>query len=227
MGRALFVGGVGTEVGKTYVSALIVKKLRALGRRVGYFKPAASGGDRDATGALYSIDARFVRDFSGLDEEMTACPFSYERAVSPHLAAQIEGRPFEEEVARRAFDASLAACDYLVVEGCGGLYCPLRWDANARILLYELVKRWSLPCLLVADSGLGTINATSLSAALLHREEIPLVGLVFNRFDASDAMRVDGARVASELSRAPIFARVGEGDVELDVDPDALAALFR
>lgn len=94
MSKALFVTGTGTDVGKTYVAALMAKALKDAGLNAAYYKAAVSGNVRRPDGSLIPGDARFVREFAHLDQgEETMCPYVYEHAWSPHLAAQAEGNP--------------------------------------------------------------------------------------------------------------------------------------
>ena len=96
MAKKLFVTGTGTDVGKTYVTGLILKKLHQSGETAAYYKAAMSGNDRGPDGTLYPGDALRVKELSGIPqpvEEM--CPYVYEQAVSPHLAARWEGRPVQ------------------------------------------------------------------------------------------------------------------------------------
>lgn len=92
--KTLFITGTGTDVGKTYVTGLILKKLHQSGVSAAYYKAAMSGNDRRADGTLIPGDALTVKEVSGISqpvEEM--CPYVYENAVSPHLASKMEGNP--------------------------------------------------------------------------------------------------------------------------------------
>lgn len=92
MRKAIFMTGTGTDVGKTYVTALLVKKLKERGYDPAYYKAAVSGNTRGSDGRLIAGDALYVKNISGIDQPLDEmCPYIYERAVSPHLAAQIEG----------------------------------------------------------------------------------------------------------------------------------------
>ena len=94
MSRGLFVIGTGTDVGKTYVTALIVKKLKDSGVSAAYYKAAMSGNQRDGDGKLIPGDALLVKEISGISQPLEEmCPYVYERAFSPHLASRIEGNP--------------------------------------------------------------------------------------------------------------------------------------
>ena len=126
MAKALFVTGTGTDVGKTYISALMSKALREAGLNAAYYKAAVSGNVRRPDGSLIPGDARFVREFAHLDQgEETMCPYVYEHAWSPHLAAQAEGNPPELPVIRAGFQAVCDRHEIVTVEGSGGILCVM------------------------------------------------------------------------------------------------------
>ncbi|MGI6400577.1 MAG: dethiobiotin synthase [Thermoguttaceae bacterium] len=226
MSKTLFIAGTGTEIGKTYISGLLVKKLLESGVNVGYYKAAMSGNDVGADGKVIPGDALAVKRLSGTEQSLESmCPFVYEKAVSPHLASKLEGPPFDVSTAKEGFKKVCAQYDYVVVEGSGGIVCPMRYDDNERLLLVDLIKEWQTPCLTVAPAGLGTINDVALTAWALEAREIPLRGLIFNYW-LGGAMEEDNAFMCEELAKTKIVAKVAEGASTLDVDPETLKALF-
>ena len=99
MSKGLFIIGTGTDVGKTYVSGLILKALNKAGKSCAYFKGAMSGNDRAKNGTLLLGDALTVQKLSNISQPLsTMCPYGYETAVSPHLAAKLEGNPVDLQV---------------------------------------------------------------------------------------------------------------------------------
>ena len=91
MHKGIFVTGTGTDIGKTFVTALLVKKLHDAGSAAAYFKAAVSGNERDENGRLIPGDAAYVKRISGISQPLdTMCPYIYETAVSPHLASRID-----------------------------------------------------------------------------------------------------------------------------------------
>ena len=153
--KQLMIIGTDTDVGKTYVSGLILKKLHENGKKAAYFKAAMSGNDRLADGSLLPGDADFVKTTSGISQPLEEmCPYVYETAVSPHLAAQIEGNPIEWEKIQETYDTLCGTYDFVTVEGSGGILCPLRHDETAAFSLADFVISQHLSCLLVADAGL-------------------------------------------------------------------------
>lgn len=226
MSGALFVTGTGTDVGKTFVSGLILKKLRENGCSAGYFKAAMSGNDRRSDGTLIPGDALFVRETSGIAQPLEdMCPFVYEKALSPHLAARLEGGPVEIDRVLQGFKAACAAYDYVTVEGSGGILCPLRFD-GIELWLPDVIRACGLACLLVADAGLGTINAVGLTAFYLKEQGIPLKGIIFNHFQPGNLLHEDNIKMCEHLTGVKVLARVQDGSTGLDMPLGLLQSLY-
>ena len=225
MGKALFVTGTGTDIGKTYVTGLIVKCLRDAGRSAGYYKAALSGAEVAADGTLLPGDALHVARVAGLDAADVTVSYVYRDAVSPHLAAQIEHRPMDFAKVAEDYRRAKERTDYLTVEGSGGIICPLRWDDDEHVVLDDFAVRLGLAALVVADAGLGTINAAVLTAEHLHARGIPLRGFIFNNWQGG-LMQEDNVRMVEEITGARVLARVPHGAAELPMGADALAALY-
>lgn len=96
MGKALFITGTGTDIGKTYVTGLIVKRLRDAGKNAGYYKAALSGAVRAEDGSLLPGDALHVNKVASIGETIpNLVSYIYEEAVSPHLAARRANEPID------------------------------------------------------------------------------------------------------------------------------------
>lgn len=225
MGKALFVTGTGTDIGKTYVTGLIVKCLRDAGFAAGYYKAALSGAEVTADGTLLPGDALHVARVAELDAADVTVSYVYRDAVSPHLAAQIEHRPMDFAKVAQDYRRAKERTDYLTVEGSGGIICPLRWDGDEHVVLDDLAVRLGLAALVVADAGLGTINAAVLTAEHLYARGIPLRGFIFNNWQGG-LMQEDNVRMVEEITGARVLARVAHGAAELPMRADALAALY-
>ena len=228
MGKALFITGTGTDVGKTYVTALIVKCLRDAGLDAGYYKAAISGAEKDEEdGTLHAGDALYVKEIAELSEtQEELVSYVYEAAVSPHLAAQLDNKPIDFDVVEKDFRRALSQHEYITMEGSGGIICPLRWDKEQHVILDDLVLRLGLGALIVADAGLGTINAAVLTIEHLRGRGIPIRGVILNRFHNGDIMEEDNLDMIEAITGVKVVATVGSGDEVLDIDADALAALF-
>lgn len=221
MGKGLFVTGTGTDVGKTYVAALMVKKLHEAGYSAGYYKAALSG-----SAAFADSDAGYVRRVSGIAQpEGTMLSYLYPEAVSPHLAARLNARPVEMKRVLADFAAVRSRYACTTVEGSGGVVCPIRWDGQAHILLEDIIRAMALAAVVVADAGLGTINACVLTVEYLRSRGIGVRGVLLNRYTGG-VMQADNAAMVEQLAGVPVLARIRPGDTELDMDAAALAALY-
>lgn len=226
MSKALFVTGTGTDTGKTYITGLIVKKLQEAKKNPAYYKAAMSGNDRRPDGTLIPGDALAVQTMSGIDQSLTSmCPYVYEHAYSPHLASRLEGNPVVMDVVKHGFADVAADYDYVTVEGSGGILCPICFD-EARIQLEDVVKELHLSSILIADAGLGTINSVVLTAEYMKTHGLPLKGIIFNHYHPGDVMENDNIFMCEHMTGLPTLAKVQDGDTELDMNIDALCALY-
>ncbi|MDO4321985.1 MAG: dethiobiotin synthase [Lachnospiraceae bacterium] len=226
MSKNLFITGTGTDVGKTYVTGLIVKKLKESGRNAAYYKAAMSGNCRRENGSLIPGDALQVQTVSGIGQPLEEmCPYVYETAVSPHLASRIEGNPVKMEAVKAGFEIVCGKYDYVTMEGSGGIICPVCFD-EAKIQLEDVIRELGLSCLVIADAGLGTINSVVLTVEYMRAKKIPVKGIIFNHFHPGDVMEEDNLRMCEYLTGIQVLACVGDGDTELAMDAEALAALY-
>ena len=226
MSKALFVTGTGTDTGKTYITGLIVKKLQEAQKNPAYYKAAMSGNDRRPDGTLIPGDALAVQTMSGIDQSLTSmCPYVYEHAYSPHLASRLEGNPVVMDIVKHGFADVAADYDYVTVEGSGGILCPICFD-EARIQLEDVVKELHLSSILIADAGLGTINSVVLTAEYMKTHGLPLKGIIFNHYHPGDVMEDDNIFMCEHMTGLPTLAKVQDGDTELDMNVDALCALY-
>ena len=226
MGKGIFVTGTGTDVGKTYVTGLIIKKIKENGMTPGYFKAAMSGNEREEDGTLIPGDALWVKNVSGISQSVEEmCPYVYEHAYSPHLASRLEGNPVVMDVVTHGFADVTAIYDYVTVEGSGGILCPICFD-EARIQLEDVVKELHLSSILIADAGLGTINSVVLTAEYMKTHGLPLKGIIFNHYHPGDVMEDDNIFMCEHMTGLPTLAKVQDDDTELDMNIDALCALY-
>ena len=203
-----------------------MKKLQEAQKNPAYYKAAMSGNDRRPDGTLIPGDALEVQTMSGIDQSLTSmCPYVYEHAYSPHLASRLEGNPVVMDVVTHGFADVTAVYDYVTVEGSGGILCPICFD-EARIQLEDVVKELHLSSILIADAGLGTINSVVLTAEYMKTHGLPLKGIIFNHYHPGDVMEDDNIFMCEHMTGLPTLAKVQDGDTELDMNVDALCALY-
>ena len=226
MSKAVFLTGTGTDIGKTYISGLIVKKLAEAGKNPAYYKAAMSGNDRREDGSLIPGDALFVQKTSGISQPLEEmCPYVYENAWSPHLASRVEGNPVDLEVVRKGFLETADKYDYITMEGSGGILCPLCFDER-RIQLEDVIREFELSSILVADAGLGTINSVVLTVEYMKARSLPIRGIIFNHYHPGNIMEDDNIFMCEHMTGLPVIAKVQDDATELETDADVLAALY-
>ena len=232
LSKGLFVIGTGTDIGKTYVTGLLLKYIRDNGYNASYFKAALSGAIRDENGNLIPGDAVEVLEMANLEEDTDfLVPYIYETAVSPHLASQIEGNPVELDKIRSAYDDVSEKYDYIVMEGSGGIVCPIRYegkDNENNIMLEDIIKFLGLDVIVIADAGLGTINSIVTTVEYLKNRNIHVCGIIMNNYK-DELMENDNIKMVEDLCDVPVIAKVYQNDtnLRLDVDTKELISYFK
>lgn len=224
MQNGYFVTATGTDVGKTFVTALLVKKWRDLGIDAGYYKAALSGAElRD--GKWIAGDADYVKRIANLpDSQEQLVSYVYKEAVSPHLAARKEGNPVELSKVREDFEAACARHKFIFAEGSGGIICPIRYDneesaAPQKIFLVDIIKTLNLPLLVVTTAALGSINACVLTVEYARAHGLEVRGIIVNRYGMSGnfEMEDNNIKMMQDLAGLSIVAKLREGANDLGV----------
>lgn len=195
--KGFFVTGTDTGVGKTVASACLVAVLRHTDE-VCYWKPVQTGIEEDDDTAMVASLAECG------DEEIFAEGIRLERPLSPHLSARLAGvRISIEEILATA---SRAPKDRLmIVEGAGGVLVPL----NEREMMIELIRDLNLPAIIVARSGLGTINHTLLTIEALRLRGIGIAGVLMNgEQNEENRWAIEGYGKTRVIAEIPRFARL-------------------
>jgi dethiobiotin synthetase len=193
---AYFVTAIGTDIGKTFVAAGLIRHFRAAGRAVEAIKPVATGFDPAAAatsdpGVLLSALGRPVTPA----EIERVAPWRYAAPLSPDMAARREGRALD-------FDALVEFCrraiadhqDMLLIEGIGGVMVPL----DDRHTVLDWIAALHIPLVLVAGSYLGSLSHTLTGLDVIARRELILKAIVVNETPVST---VPLAYTAATLSR--------------------------
>lgn len=208
--QGVFVTGTDTGVGKTFVACALAAWCRREGIEVGVMKPVATGGRR-VGGRWVSDDAIRLARAAGVDDPWALVnPVCFREPIAPWTAALRARTPIRMEVICRAFQALGARHEFLIVEGVGGLLVPL----SARTTVADLAKQLGLPVLLVARSGLGTLNHTLLSLQCLRAKRLPLVGIVMNQSEPppTEMMSRLSAKtnpsILKRFARAPVLGQL-------------------
>ena len=187
MSRILFITGIDTGVGKSYVTGLWARQLRAAGARVITAKLVQTGSASPAE------DILLHRRLMGIplqpeDAQGLTCPYVFPYPASPHLSSRLAATPISPARLDHMLLALGNRFDWVLLEGAGGICVPL--TPNYTVL--DFVKTHGLPCVLVSSPKLGSINHTLLSVRQLRQYGLPLPALVYNEaMDAPPEIRED------------------------------------
>lgn len=159
--KKIFVTGIGTEVGKTVISAIVTEALKA-----DYWKPVQAG-DLDNTDTM-KVQALVSNPNTKFHSEA----YRLKTPMSPHAAAEIDG----VEIKLTDIHLPETSNQTLVIEGAGGLMVPL----NDKDMMVDLIGHIGAETILVSQNYLGSINHTLMSVELLKQCGLPIMGIIFN-----------------------------------------------
>lgn len=190
----IFITGIDTGTGKSVATGLLARFLMKRGKSVITQKLVQTG----CTGI--SDDIRVHREIMGTgpgadDLSGLTSPYVLSLAASPHLAAEREGKLIDTGVITAATDILSSRYDIVLLEGAGGIYVPLG-RGTATI---DYVRSMGYPVIVVTSHRLGSINHTLLTLEALKSRDMPLLGLLYNRYPPADpVMSRDSAGVMKE-----------------------------
>lgn len=218
---AYFVTGTDTGVGKTTVSRALLAAATARGLRTRCLKPAESGCERAADGALVPRDARALWEASERSQPLeSVCLYRFEEPVAPGVAATRLGMTIDFDAIALSVAAIRAdAPDLLLVEGAGGLLVPLGVGRN----IADLAVILGLPLLIIARPTLGTINHTLLTVEAARNRGLSVRAVIFSA--SSTAADPDAVRSnAEEITAACGVPVLGALPYQPDLSLPQLAA---
>ena len=217
MAKKIFITATGTDIGKTYISALIIKKMRESGFNCGYYKPVISGVT-ELCGKLIDSDANYVIQMADIPALADECvSYWWKEAVSPHLAAKRANQIIDVDKIKYDFAQINKKYDYLLIEGAGGITCPLIINKEEKYLLKDLIWELGLSIIIVADAGLGTINSTLLTVEYAKENGIEIEGIILNNYESDNFMHWDNLEQIETLTGINVVATVSHnaGDIML------------
>ena len=188
MPKGFFVTGTDTSVGKTIITAALVKAAQFLGFDSMGMKPIETGCQKTVdsrqntaySNGIHSMmpsDGKFLREISGNDESLDLItPVRFENPLAPMPASEIEGIPVDMGNITNAFVKLAYKYNVLIVEGVGGILVPITKDYS----VLDMAKDFGLPVIVVTRPGLGMINHTLLTVNYVLKEGLPVAGIIIN-----------------------------------------------
>lgn len=217
--KGLFITATGTEIGKTVVSAGIAATLKNAGINVGVMKPISSGD---------TSDAEYLKHAAQVDDPLNLInPISLRYPLAPSVSARIECIDIDIAAIETKYDRLSKKYDFMIVEGVGGIAVPINDD----FLVSHLIHRLNLPVVIIALSGLGTINHTMLTVEFARQNNIKIIGIVLNQINADTTGLVEqtNPEEIERITNVPIVGNVPY-DKKLDSQyphPQYLVEYFR
>ena len=206
--KTLLVTGTDTGVGKTWVTSLLVRFFRQQGICTGAYKPVCSGAELSSTGEVLWADIEALRSACGTDPEIDlVCPQRFHAAVAPNIAARMENRQVDSRLLIHGATRWEFLVDQLIIEGAGGIFCPLSDELTVMDVAVEL----NTPTIVVAANRLGVINHTRLTVEALQTHGVNVVAVVLNemssavRENADPSLPTNAAQIRHWLPKTPLF----------------------
>lgn len=216
-GKAYFITGTDTEVGKTLVTCALLHAARNQRLRAVGMKPVAAGTDSEGRNEdVERLNA--ASSFEAAPELVN--PYCFSPPIAPHIAAAEAGKVIDLDVIRRAFDQLAAQADLTLVEGAGGFLVPLSETTDTAALAVHL----NLPVILVVGLRLGCINHARLTAAAILHCGLPFAGWVANSIDPLMTRREENIATLADRLPAPLLGVLPH---QAEHDPAAVAHLLR
>jgi dethiobiotin synthetase len=211
----LAITGTDTGVGKTTVAVGLLSVLRRQGFRVAGMKPIETGVMRGQP----TSDAMRLWDAAGQRDSLRdVSPFVFEDPVAPFVAAGAGGELIDVATLDAAFARLSHDRQVVVVEGAGGILCPIHSD----LFMLDLFARWRLDVIVVSPNRLGTINHTLLTVRAAEAANLRVRGIVLNDLpgEESDRSTQSNAQVLESLIphvQIVRYPRIVETDGVFDV----------
>jgi dethiobiotin synthetase len=203
--KGLFITATDTGVGKTLVAGAIAKILSQKGKKVGVFKPIATGCRKTREG-LISEDAEFLAHCADSEFALDIInPITFEIPAAPFACEETENKKVDFEKIATAYNYIRSKTDLVIVEGIGGIRVPITKDID----VLSLAKAFNLPVIIVAKSKLGTINHTLLTIDATRQSGLSLAGVIINGYDETgDLAEKTNTAIIKELGKVEIMAVV-------------------
>ncbi|MBX3437465.1 MAG: dethiobiotin synthase [Planctomycetaceae bacterium] len=198
--RGLFITATDTGAGKTVATCMLARELLGQGYRTGCYKPVCTGAEHaedgfrswsDVDALSASLERRFPAD--------RICPQTFVAPLAPPSAAALEDAVVDSHLLRQGVEWWSDRVDVLLVEGVGGLLCPLTTEETVA----DLVRDLAFPLLIVSPLILGTINHTLLTIEVAQRRGLNIAGVLFN-----DVHRQSESYLESVLSEVEVRTSV-------------------
>ena len=207
--NCIFMTGTDTGVGKTTVSAALMRQLNNAGYKTFGIKPLASGGSLNSEGVLVNEDALCLQQSASIKREYSVVnPLIFEDYIAPHLAAKNAGVRLTASSVMEALKQSIQAeADFNIIEGAGGWSVPL----NDYELISDVITTLKIPTILVVGVKLGCLNHAILTQESIMQSQVPFLGWIGNRIEADTLAADENIETLKQWLKVPMLGIVPYG----------------
>jgi dethiobiotin synthetase len=212
--KGFFVTGTDTGVGKTIITAALIKAAHILGFKACGMKPIETGCKREefkvqsskfkVKDMLIPSDGTFLREITGTGESIDLItPIRFENPLAPLPASEIEDKPIDLDKIKTAYKELSNRYDVIIVEGIGGLLVPIKKGH----FVIDLAKDFGLPIIVVSKPGLGAINHTMLTVNYAINKRLDVAGIIINYTRTSEGTLAENTNpeIIRRLSPVPVI----------------------
>jgi dethiobiotin synthetase len=201
--KGFFVTGTDTGVGKTIITAALIKVISRLGFTTGGMKPIESGCLQQGD-VLVPSDGMFIKTIAHMEENIRhITPCCFKSPLAPLPASESEGISVDFEKINKAFADISGKYDVVIVEGIGGLLVPITKNYS----VIDMAKNFNLPLIVVSKPSLGTINHTMLTVNYALKEGLRVAGIIINYNQPPEKTLAEATNpeVIKQISPVPVI----------------------
>ena len=204
-----FITGTDTNVGKTYVTGLLLEALRREGIQAVGYKPVAAGDRTDAAAILHACNEPDLT----LDE---VNPLFFKAPAAPHVASLLENRTLDVAAMKAGFAHLVRKFPCVLVEGAGGWEVPL----TATQTMADFAQELALPVIVVVNNKLGALNHTILTVRNIRARGMTCAGVILNGVaDERDSASISNRAMIEHFLDVPVLTEVMHGETEILLPP--------
>lgn len=206
--KGFFITGTDTGVGKTIITAALIKAAKFFGLSACGMKPIETGCQKSKLKVkeevLIPSDGMFLRRTAEMNDPLDlVTPIRFQNPLAPFPASEIERTTIDIDKIKKSFSELSKKYNAIFVEGIGGLLVPIKKDYS----VLDLVRDFGLPVIVVSRPGLGTINHTMLTVNYAIKEDLPVAGIIINNTQPSKSSLSEetNPEVIRQLSTVPLL----------------------
>ncbi len=204
--KIFFVTGIDTNVGKTFISLLLLLAFQQRGLNIGYMKPVETGVKINKYGFIDYLDGSYLKKNGGLTVDLESItPYTFKFPLSPYAASNFENKTIcIKEILLKFYELN-DMYDYMIVEGAGGMLVPLKKEH----FIIDIARYIDADVILVTKAGLGMINQTLLNIEYAKSHDIKIVGIIINNaLNEHDESVLSNKKILSKYTDIPIIGDI-------------------